>query len=83
MADPVILPQSKRCEIVAYRGILTVLLAFRALSGSLIDIPIRAGMSLRNQTATFLRSATLTNTSWLVNESVRSLLWAWATAKIR
>src|ERR1700722_817085 len=36
-----------------------------------------------SQTATFLRSATLTSPSWLVNESVRSLLWAWATPKMR
>ena len=36
-----------------------------------------------DQRATFGRSATLTRPSWLVNESVRSLLWAWATPKIR
>jgi hypothetical protein len=83
-ADPVILPQSEQYEIIAYRGILIVLLAFGAPSGGLIDIPIRAlGVPVRNQTATFLRSATLTNPSWLVNESVRSPLWAWATPKIR
>jgi hypothetical protein len=83
-ADPVILPQSKRHKIFAYLGILIVLLAFGAPSGGLIDIPIKAlGVSLPNQTATFVRSATLTSPSWLVNESVRSLLWAWATPKIR
>jgi hypothetical protein len=41
------------------------------------------GGARTDQTATLDRSETLTKPSWLVNESVRSLLWAWATPKIR